>query len=130
MPLGQRSASLSRRRGDTMTVILDVRYQATCPFCLAPLPAKGVMFHRHLALCDRCYRHSHRVSRRWLNRVERLKMLGHFTSVAGLFFFCPRSDWPADVALHMALGLTELSPVTTHQRSERRAAKPQEVTNA
>lgn len=119
MPRTLKHPSFSARRRDTMTVILDVRHQASCPFCLAPIPGTGVQFHRHLALCDRCWRSGARVSRRFWNRVQTLKLAGHFSQAANLIFFTPKEHWPSDVALHLVLGLQEPTPQTAHTRHDR-----------
>jgi hypothetical protein len=107
------------RRRDTMTVVLQVRHQATCPFCLAPLSGQATVFHRHLALCDPCWCSGARVSRRFWNRVVLLKLADHFTQSANLIFFTPKEHWPSDLALHLALDLRELSPTTANQRERR-----------
>lgn len=106
-----RAAILRARRTENMIFTFRLDYLATCPFCLAALPGRDVMFHRHLALCGPCWRSGARVSRRWLHRVRFLQLNRHFTTVAGLSFFIPGEGYPPDVALHQALGLVELSPV-------------------
>lgn len=123
MPPAPKHPSFARRRDDSMTVMIAVKYVATCPFCLAPLGGQATTFHRHLALCDRCWKAGCRVSRRYWRRVVLLNFTRHFTSVANLSFWCPRPDWPRDLALHVGLGLTELSaPVVkahrTHDRNQ------------
>jgi len=108
--------------------MIAVKYVATCPFCLAPLGGQATTFHRHLALCEPCWRAGCRVSRRYWRRVALLDFARHFTSVANLTFWCPRPDWPSNLGLFLGLGLTELSPpaVLGHRASNRqRLEKPE-----
>lgn len=132
MPRTLKHPGFGTRRRDTMTVVLDVRHQATCPFCLVPLSGTSLVFHRHLAMCDRCWTSGDRVSRRFWNRVQTLKLAGHFSQAANLIFFTPKEHWPSDVALHQVLGLRELSPhtqSTRHDRHNPNRETPEQHTN-
>ena len=129
MPRDMKHPGFGSRRRDSMTVVLDVRHQATCPFCLAPLPGTGIQFHRHLALCGRCWDSGARVSRRFWNRVQALDLVGHFSRSANLIFFTPKEHYPRDVALHQTLGLVELTPVTFHQRRDDARTRPERPEN-
>jgi hypothetical protein len=108
----------TRRRDDLFSLTIRLSHRPTCPFCLAPLADRAVTFHRHLALCSRCFGQGSRVSRRFWNRTIRLHLTQHFTGEAGLIFWTPQADWPSRVALHQALGLVELTPVVTRTHRE------------